>query len=370
MKRHYHFGLLFWAVWLVSTVATAQDSTKTAGSLKSKEITADSRKSTLLFDRDSVLEFTLTANLRVLMKDRGEKPVTHAALLSYNDGNGPDTIPLTLKARGNFRRSKVNCSFPPLLVDLPKKKVKNTLFAHQNKLKLVTHCQLEECVVREYLVYKLYNLLTDLSFRAQLVRVTYADSLGKRAPETHWGCLLEDESDLAKRNGVKANTMKQTNMGYADSLSMATVAVFEYMIGNTDWSVPYLHNIRLFANGISSSLPVPYDFDHAGIVEASYAKPAEHLGIVSVRERVYRGPVYPMDVFQQVFDKFNQVKPQLYALYQNDIRLDKSYVKRTVKYLDEFYALINKPTLAHSMFKQNAKSGIAIKSSRGVSYNK
>ena len=127
---------------------------------------------------------------------------------------------------------------------------------------------------------------------------------------------------------------------------MATVAVFEYMIGNTDWSVPYLHNIRLFDNGQAGSLPVPYDFDYSGIVEASYAIPPEQLGIQSVRERLYRGPVYSAALFQRVFDKFNDIKPQFYALYQNNNRLDKSYVKRTLKYLDEFYALINKPATA------------------------
>ena len=362
MKQYYLLCLLVWAVcFMPIRTAVAQDSTKSSGSLKQKKIAADSAKQTLLFDLDHEFEFTLTTNLRTLMKDRGEKPIAHSALLIYKAGWGIDTLPLTLKVRGNFRRSKVNCSFPPLLVDFPKKKVKNTLFAHQNKMKLVTHCQIDECVVREYLIYKLYNLLTDLSFRVQIAHVTYVDSLGKRTPETHWAYLLEDEGDLAKRNGVKLNTMKQTNMGYADSLTMATVAVFEYMIGNTDWSVPYLHNIRLFANGITSCLPVPYDFDHSGIVEAPYAKPAEQLGLASVRERVYRGPVYPVSLLQQVFDKFNQMKPQFYALYQNESRLDKTYVKRTLKYLDDFYSLINKPALVRTVFRQNVQSAVVIK---------
>ena len=119
----------------------------------------------LLFTLDSVVTFTLTTNLRALLNDRGTTPATHAALLTYTDDRQqPTVLPLTLKVRGNFRRSRVNCSFPPLLIDLPKKKTRSTLFAHQNKLKLVTHCQVDEWVVREYLVYKLYNLLTDLSF--------------------------------------------------------------------------------------------------------------------------------------------------------------------------------------------------------------
>ena len=360
MKQYYLLILLLGTIYLGgATVATAQRVPSGSDSLADKRTTAN--KATILFDNDAVVAFTLTANLRALARDRGDLPVEHAAVLLYTDSKGIDTLPLTLKVRGNFRRSKANCAFPPLLMDFPKKKTKNTLFAKQNKLKLVTHCQNDEWVVREYLVYKLYNLLTDLSFRARLARVTYADSLGKRPAETHWGFLLEDDSEVAKRNRVKVSTLKQSTMAYADSLSMATVAVFEYMIGNTDWSVPYLHNIRLFDDGQAGSLPVPYDFDYSGIVEASYAIPPEQLGIQSVRERLYRGPVYSVALFQRVFDKFNNIKPQFYALYQNNNRLDKSYVKRTLKYLDEFYALINKPATARLSFSEDAKNGVVVK---------
>jgi hypothetical protein len=102
------------------------------------------------------------------------------------------------------------------------------------------------------------------------------------------------------------------------------------MIGNTDWSVPYLHNIRLFDTGGARLQPVPYDFDHAGIVEANYARPAEQLPIHSVRQRMYRGLAYPAAIFQKVFDQFNQLKPQFYALYTNETRLNPAYVKRTL----------------------------------------
>ena len=360
MKQPYVIILLLWIIFSgAATVATAQRTLSGPDSLVKKR--AVTGKSASLFDNDSAVAFTLTTNLRALAKDRGDQPVEHAAVLTYTDTKGVDTLPLTLKVRGNFRRSKTNCAFPPLLIDFPKKKTKNTLFARQNKLKLVTHCQIDEWVVREYTVYKLYNLLTDLSFRARLARVTYIDSLGKRAPETHWGFLLEDDSDMAKRNGVKVSKLKQTTMNYADSISMATVAVFQYMIGNTDWSVPYLHNIRLFDNGQVGSLPVPYDFDYSGIVEANYAIPPEQLGIRSVRERLYRGLVYPAPLFQRVFDKFNAVKPQFYALYENNSQLSKSYVKRTLKYLDAFYDLINKPESARLVFGQDTKNGVVVK---------
>jgi hypothetical protein len=360
MKPYYVVALILWSTCCSGT-AIAQGNVTVTGLPVPLVASADTSR--LLFVRDSVLPFTLTANLRVLLKDRGEKPVEHAVRLTYADGRQPSVaLPLRAKVRGNFRRSVTNCSFPPLLLDFPKKKTRNTVFEGQNKLKLVTHCQTEEYVVREYLVYKLYNLLTDVSFRARLARVTYADSVGKRAPETHWAFLLEDEDAMAKRNGAVIYKQKQTNARYVDSLGMATVAVFEYLIGNTDWSVPFLHNIRLVAMSANSTpYPVPYDFDHAGIVDASYARPAEQLAIQSVRQRLYRGLPYPMATFQKVFDRFNQLKPQLYALYATETRLSPTYAKRTLRYLDNFYTTINTPALVRSEFLQGDRSGVVIK---------
>ena len=128
------------------------------------------------------------------------------------------TLPVKLQVRGNFRKLWNNCSFPPLYLDVPKKKASQTVFANQNKLKLVTHCEGEEYVVREYLVYRLYNLLTDYSFQVRLCRVSYVDSTGKRPTETRWGMLLEDESNLVKRNGGLPNKLRQISMANMDSL--------------------------------------------------------------------------------------------------------------------------------------------------------
>ncbi len=358
MKQQYLVVLLLGVAFgAMPHAATSQDTP--TDSLVNKRTVAG--EAATLFDSDSVVSFTLTANVRALARDRGDQPVEHAAVLTYSDAEEIDTLPLTLKVRGNFRRSKANCAFPPLLMDFPKKKTKNTLFARQNKLKLVTHCQTDEWVVREYLVYKLYNLLTNLSFRARLAHVVYADSLGKQADEAHWGFMLEDDNEVAERNGIKISNVNYSTMDYADSLSMATIAVFEYMIGNTDWSVPYRHNIRMFDNGQVGSLPVPYDFDYSGIIEASYAIPPKQLGIQSVRERMYRGPVYSVGLFQRVFDQFNTVKPRFYALYQHNSHLNKGYVKRTLRYLDEFYTLINKPATARLLFSEDAKNSVVVK---------
>ena len=305
----------------------------------------DSRERNVLFSSDSVMTFTLTASFPRILTDRGGITMAHPAQLNYHSTQGkPVTLPVKLQVRGNFRKLWNNCSFPPLYLDVPKKKANQTVFANHNKLKLVTHCEGEEYVVREYLVYRPYNLLTDYSFQARLCRVSYVDSAGKRPTETRWGVLLEDESSLVKRNGGVSNKLRQISMTNMDSLHMATMAVFEYLIGNTDWSVAYRHNIRLLTvPTIKNPVPVPYDFDQSGIVEAFYARPGERVGVASVRERVYRGITYPSALFHRVFERFNRLKPQVYALYSKDSHLDSAYIKRTLQYFDEFYAVINNP---------------------------
>jgi hypothetical protein len=307
-------------------------------------ITGQSIGQSTLFQKKEVLQIKIEANMKALLKDRGETPIYHIAKLTFADeNNNPLELPIKVKVRGNFRRDVANCNFPPLMVDFPKKKGKKTLFDHQDKLKLVTKCQKEDYVFQEYMVYEVYNILTDYSFKARLSEVTYLDSLNKRKPETTYGFFLEDESDIAKRNGAKVFFNKNISMSLLDTPQMAMVALFEYMIGNNDWSVMALHNIKLYTKTGKLFIPVPYDFDHAGIVEANYALPPPQLEIASVRERLWRGLDYPPSVFQQVFDKFNSVKPQIYALYQNNPLLNPSYVKRTIKYLDSFYEDINDP---------------------------
>lgn len=319
-----------------------------------------------LFADDTPLSLTLTARLVTINRDR-VKPkadslaTKHPARLTYNGPAEVQTMPVTLSVRGNFRRDGANCKFPPLYLNVPKKATKNTPFAGQNKLKLVTHCQLDEYVVREYLVYRMYNLLTDLSFRARLAQVTYVDSAQKRAPETHWGILLEDADDLAKRNHARTTKIR-TKAQFADTMAMATVSVFEYMIGNTDWSVPFQHNIRTLIDSTKPRpLVAPYDFDHAGIVNARYARPAEQLNIESVRDRMYRGPAFTVSALNRVLDRFVALKPQFYALYQNNPNLSTDYIRDTLRYLDEFYETITNPKYVQRAFSPNENAGVQIK---------
>lgn len=300
--------------------------------------------STDLFGSDEVLQIILKGNLRDLLNDRTDEPKNFPLILSYSkEDNSQFDIPVEVKTRGHFRRLSGNCTYPPLLIQFPAKGPQlSSLFREQKKIKLVMPCKGDEYVIREWLAYKIYNLVTPKSFRARLVKVSLEDAKNKKSVAPFYGILLEEEAQMAKRNHL-ISVNKKLQPHQTQAKEFLTMAVFEYLIGNTDWSVQYLQNIKLLAKD-EKAVPyaVAYDFDHAGIVNAPYALPAEELQMSSVRQRRYRGYCVPdLKVFEPVIAHFNQLKPEIYKLYTGCALLDEKYRKTTIKYLDEFYTTIN-----------------------------
>ena len=299
-----------------------------------------------LFTEEDVLRFTLSMDIKEVLKDRGEERSYHSAVITYQDKGGKTvTEALKVRVRGNRRRDPTVCNFPPLLLNFKKSTVENTVFGKVNKLKLVTHCNNEDYVLREYLVYKLYNIITDLSFRVRLCQISYVDSTGKRKPEIKYAFLIEDEDDMAARNAATIMPDELLiRMDATENRTMAKLALFQYMIGNTDWSVPYRHNILLlYLASHGKPVPVPFDFDYSGIVMTPYAKPPPELGIATVRQRLFRGYSIPGDAISELVPFFNNRKNAFYQLYTANPLLDSKYKKQTLKYLDAFYETINDP---------------------------
>lgn len=313
-----------------------------------------------LFENDSILHFKLTGKLRELLNDRTDAAVYHPMQLQYkNNDSSIVSIPLNIKTRGNFRRSAENCLMPPLLLNFAgKESLGSTVFNGQDKLKLVTSCIDDDYVIREWLVYKLYNLLTEESFKARLVQVDFEDSLKRKKTETHYCILLEDDNVMAGRSNTFILKRKMIFPGKTDKTSFIRMAVFEFMIGNTDWSVPYLHNVRLLGkDSVSPPQTVPYDFDYSGIVNAPYAIPPVELGLNSVKERLYRGYcIEDKKQFDETFTLFNKLKTDFYNVYTSCPLLNPAYVKTTIKYLDDFYKIINSPKLIDSQFGYPCRS--------------
>jgi len=299
-----------------------------------------------LFDSDDILLITLKGNIRQLLNDRADKPASHPINLSYRGKDSSEVnIAVQMKTRGHFRKLKGNCRYPPLQISFPADVNRlSAVFSGQKKLKLVMPCTGDDYVIREWLVYKIYNSITPNSFRARLVRIELNDTKSKKQQAPFYAFLIEDEKTMAVRN--KATVVEQKlRPEETQQEAFLTMAVFQYLVGNTDWSVEYQQNIKFIKTGYSSRvITVPYDFDHSGIVDAPYAQPAEELLMRSVQERRYRGYcIRDMKLFEKPIALFNRSKSDIYDLYTKSNLLDEKYIKSVTKYLDEFYATINNP---------------------------
>ena len=301
-----------------------------------------------LFDAADPLDFTLTADFGAINKQRGTQKHPLPGVLSYVTPSG-DSVALTvqLRTRGHFRLNI--CQYPPLKVTFDREQTAHTVFAHQNSLKLTVQCRggrsWANYIFEEYLIYRVYNLLTEKSFRARLAHVTYADPTGKHAPETRNAFFVEDDDRMARRNQATVFAVKGARQADMDSAQMTMTAVFQYLIGNTDWAVSALHNIVIIRDSTGVFFAVPYDFDWSGVIWTPYARPDERLGIPTVRERVFRGACRTPAQLAASFAPFIQQKDTIYALYRGMTAqgLEPKRVEQALDYYDDFYKTIGDP---------------------------
>ncbi len=310
------------------------------------------------FTDETLIEMSISTDIKALQTEKKLDVFQPADVtLSFQD-NQVITQKIAVGARGHFRRDF--CTIPPLMLNF---RGPGSRLSSLGKLKLVIGCGSkaddEQLILKEYLAYKMYNLLEEKSFRVRLVRVTYNDSRNKMKPFTQYAFFIEDDADMARRNGCIKKDKVQVLTESTNRDMMTMVAVFEYMISNGDWSVPNNHNIKLiFEKKIPAALPyvVPYDFDHSGFVNAGYALPNELLGTETVTERVYRGFPREMEELESVFAEFRQKKESIYSLIMNFSLLKERARKDAVEYLEDFYKTINNKNQVKSIFIDNART--------------
>jgi hypothetical protein len=301
-----------------------------------------------LFSGTDVVALSLTADFKAINRDRrveGKKP--YPATLTVTDADGTArALKVTLKTRGHFRLRATSCSFVPLRVEFDPNDVAGTIFEGQKALKLITHCQndktYEQFTMREYLAYRAYNLLTPRSFRARLARSTYTQTGESKPIITRLSMFLEDDDDVARRMEGRIMEIPRAMFKDVDADALTMAMVFEYMVGNTDFSIYALHNVVLVRNQARTIYTVPYDFDMSGLVNASYAIPDKAFGIKTVRDRLYRGPCRPLDALEPVLARFREQKDAIYALYDSLPELDRSQRNDARDYLDEFYRMLDR----------------------------
>lgn len=304
-----------------------------------------------LFQDHSTLEVEITAPLSTLVRDRSETEDL-AGTFSYTEADGtPAELDVQVSARGNFRHR--NCDFPPVTLNFRRSQVEGSLFDQQNKLKLVGHCKItrryEQSVVREYLAYRILNLVTDLSFQVRLLQVTWVDSEERRPRMVRSAFLIEHKNRLAARIGMEEQDIGYAEMSAVQPDHLNLTSMFQYLIGNVDFSPIAVsegdccHNYEMFGSGPDSLLAIPFDFDFAGIVNAPNAIPDIERGIERIGQRLYRGYCVNNGHVEGSISEFQQARDDLYALVAGQEELEPSVRQSIASYLDEFYETINDP---------------------------
>jgi hypothetical protein len=211
---------------------------------------------------------------------------------------------------------------------------------------LTTHCKTgskyEQYVLKEYLAYRIYNTLTDKSLRVRLARVTYHDTSGRTKPLERFAFFVEHFDSLARYHNAVVYKPEQFNVGHADANEMATLDVFQYLIGNTDWSAAFHHNIVLIRDSEGHVTAVPYDFDFSGLVDAEYATPAPQLPIRSVTQRVFRGVCRSDINWTRVFAMFEARRSAIEELTHGP-NAPSSVRDAAQQYVDEFFYVLESP---------------------------
>jgi hypothetical protein len=309
-----------------------------------------------LFADGAVLEVTIEAPIDALMEVRPD----HAYLngrLTYTEPDGTQKmLGVKLRTRGNYRRDPEHCNFAPILLNFKKGDVADTLFAGQDKLKLVTHCQTyeagyEQNLLREYLAYRLLQELTSVSYGTRLFRITYLDTDGKSL--TRYGFVIEDDKAVAKRNGLKKVKIRTFKESENDPRSQNLINVFQYMIGNTEYSLVNpepkkncCHNSDVLSEDDGPPYtPLAFDFDFSGLVSAPYAQPNPRYPIPNVRLRFYRGLCDANDILPETLQIFVDKQDAFYRIIDELEPATKRTRRQVHSYLEGFYEEISDPNM-------------------------
>jgi hypothetical protein len=325
--------------FLLSNPLFAQDSEEDSGPKPEK-----------LFESNETFTMTLSAPWRDIVRNaKVQDP--YPATMQFTDSLGTaHNLPLTVERRGITRQ--VVCKYPPIKLRMDKEAMKGSSFRGQDELKLVTHCdkgdRWEQYYVKEYLAYRFFNEITERSYRAKPLLITYVDSESGDVDEPRFGFLIEDISDVAKRNELVKEDAPEIKRSQLDKLHASRVALFEYMISNVDFELlsgpkddKCCHNARLIGTEDSTVIsPIPYDFDSSGFVDAHYAVPNDFLGIRAVTQRLYRGYCAHNDTMEAARQEYIAKEADIMGLISGETRLHPRTAKTATKFVGEFFETI------------------------------
>ena len=301
-----------------------------------------------LFTSEAPIPVAFRTNIRQIRRDKGENPPWRWASLTYQDSAGKSVeVPLRIRTRGIWRLK--HCDFPPIRFNFANKDTKGTIFEGVDKPKLVNFCkdtdQYEQYMIQEAQLYRIYQLLTPVSHRVRVFKLAYVDSASGKREAERVAMVIEDPDQLANRLMSKLVKVKGAGPSDVEMKDFALAYMFLYFIGNLDFSFNGLHNTELLGTTDGRILPVAYDFDYAGAVNATYAVPPPNYNVPNVRTRKFLAYCELAPEFPSAVAKLVEQKDAIYALYRDEIGklLNPSVVRSTLEYFDDFYDQVRTP---------------------------
>lgn len=300
-----------------------------------------------LFESDELLEINLSFDITKFKRTKLKEEELDA-ILTYKTASS-DSIVREVKVRARGEMRKNYCDMPPIRFNFQRSyTTAGDEFGRIDKMKVVTHCKPgnEAYVLKEFLAYKLLNALTENSFRVRLAKITYTNTAKESKPLSQFAFFIEpNEVLLSRLKAVELENLKINQRRIRPEI-MDRAAIFNYMIGNTDWSVPIQHNFYVIAQPLSDNptqaIAIPYDFDHSGLVNTDYAAPFEGLGIESVTERKYLGICRTEEVYTEALKEFAARKDEFYRIINEFPYLNTRVKKEMLNFLGSFYSGFDK----------------------------
>jgi hypothetical protein len=309
----------------------------------------------LLFDTNEILELTMPVDFDSLCRPSETPDCDYTpTVFEYHDADGKQqTLPISIRRREGWRALKTNCQVPTIFVRFTEEDTVGTPFEGQTTLALTSHCgkgismdtvssrtlpdAFESYVGNEYLGYRLYNLLTDVSLRVRFIRITYVNPEDPRRNFTRNGFFAEHFDKLAERLGAQLLPGNSFDPARLDLNAADQMALFNFMIGNTDWSIEKQDNVFLLRFPDGRDVPVLYDLDMTGLVNAHYASPAPDLPIKKVKHRYYLGFCHPDMDWDALFAQFSGIEGDIMKMIAESPGLGRGDRRESGGYIDTFY---------------------------------
>lgn len=306
------------------------------------------------FSDNSRFICTLEFDIKSFQKNKDDREYMPAKMTYYDADSIPLEQEFRIKARGNFRQQ--HCGLPPFWINVKKADIKTEEFEDYKKIKVVTHCRggnsYNQYLLKEYLAYRIFNIISPYSFRVRLMQVTYTDIGRNNKKYTYWAFMIEPEEMMAQRLEAVPFKNDHISIFYTDTLTTDIMTLYQYMIGHVDFSVSGQHNLKLIKLRDPFRhypIPVPYDLDYAGIVNAYYAVPRENMKIENVRERYYLGACRSEKDYEKALDIVLEKEEEIYSLISNFTYLNEKDRNEMLDYLKSFYVEAKGPGFLNTM---------------------